>query len=249
MRGQECLARLREEVLVGDGALGTLISERGIGREINYEHLNLTSPDLIQNIHAGYLDAGSQVLETNTFGANRTKLAPFNCADEVSAINRTGVALARAAAGDRAYVAGAVGPLLDLPGTYHVSPRTEAEIRELFREQIVALADAGADLLVLETFTELPQLLLALQVAKAETDLPVVCEMAFHERGHTYSGVSVRTAQETLTAAGADVIGANCGRGVRAVVSAVEELTACGDGLVSAYPNAGLPAYVDGRYL
>src|SRR5207248_2121785 len=110
-----------------------------------------------------------------------------NCADDVRAINAAGVALARATAGDRAYVAGSIGPLLDRPGAYQISPRTEEEIRDLFREQIVALADAGADLLMLETFTELPQLLLALQVAKTATDLPVVCELAFHERGHTYS--------------------------------------------------------------
>src|SRR5688500_11282193 len=111
MRGNEFLARLREEVVIGDGALGTMISERGIGRETNYESLNLTDPGFIQDIHRAYLAAGAQVLETNTFGANRTKLALFNCADDVVAINRTGVTLAREAAGGRAYVAGSVGPL------------------------------------------------------------------------------------------------------------------------------------------
>src|SRR2546430_7993176 len=106
MRGQEFLARLREEVLVGDGALGTLISERGIGRETCYEHLNLAHPEFIRELHSAYLAAGAQVLETNTFGANRTKLS--DAADEVAAINRAGVALVREVAGERAYVAGAV---------------------------------------------------------------------------------------------------------------------------------------------
>src|SRR6516165_3076890 len=95
MRGQELLARLREEVLIGDGALGTMISERGIGRETNYERLNLTHPEFIQDLHAAYLAAGAQLIETNTFGANRTKLALFNVGSDVAAINRAGVALAR----------------------------------------------------------------------------------------------------------------------------------------------------------
>jgi homocysteine S-methyltransferase len=189
------------------------------------------------------------VLETNTFGANRPKLAAVQVADDVRAINQAGVALARAVAGGRAYVAGSVGPLTYHTGPQEVTPPTDDEVRELFREQIIALADAGADLLILETFTELPQLLLALEVAKRHTDLPVVCQMAFHERGHTYAGVHARTAIEALTAAGADVIGANCGRGVRCVMTAVEQMTGSGDWLVSAFPNAGLPEYVDGRYL
>jgi homocysteine S-methyltransferase len=249
MRGQEFLARLRDEVLIGDGALGTMISERGIGRETNYERLNLTNPEFIQDLHGAYLAAGAQLIETNTFGANRTKLALFNFAEDVSAINRAGVALARSAAGARAYVGGSVGPLADRPGPHETAPLSPDEIRTLFREQIVSLADAGADLLILETFTDLPQLLLALETAKTHTDLPVICEMAFHERGHTYAGVHVSTAVEALTKAGADVIGANCGRGVRCVATAVEIMTASGDGLVSAFPNAGLPEYVDGRYI
>jgi homocysteine S-methyltransferase len=119
----------------------------------------------------------------------------------------------------------------------------------LFGEPIVALADAGADVLILETFSDLHQLLLALAVAKSKTDLPVICQMAFHERGYTYAGVAATAAVEALQKAGADVIGANCGRGVRCVAAAVETMTSSGDFLVSAYPNAGLPEYVDGRYL
>jgi homocysteine S-methyltransferase len=249
MRGHEFLARLHDEVLIGDGALGTLISERGVGRETSYERLNLTNPDLIKDLHSAYLAAGAQVLESNTFGANRAKLALFNSAADVGAINRAGVALVREMAGSRAYVAGSVGPLTHRTGLHEPAPPSDDEVRGIFREQVVALADAGADLLMLETFTDLSQLLLALEVAKTHTDLPVVCQMAFHERGHTYGGVHVHAALDALTAAGADVLGANCGRGVRCVASAVESMTARGDWLVSAYPNAGLPEYVDGRYI
>jgi methionine synthase I (cobalamin-dependent)/5,10-methylenetetrahydrofolate reductase len=249
MQGKDFLARLREEVLIGDGALGTLLSEYGIGREASYERLNLARPDLVRNLHGGYVDAGAQVIETNTFGANRTKLPSSQRADEVRAINQAGVRLAREAGGEKAFVAGAVGPLDTTAGGGEFIPWDDDQIRAHFREPIVALADAGADLLLLETFSDLRQLLLALEVAKSETDLPVVCQMAFHERGHTYGGVHVSAAVEALSRAGADVIGANCGRGVRAVLSAAQAMTGAGDWLVSAYPNAGLPEYVDGRYL
>jgi homocysteine S-methyltransferase len=242
------LARLREEVLIADGALGTMISERGVGRDTNYERLNLTHPEFILDIHRAYLAAGAQLVETNTFGANRSKLAQFNFAEDVAAINRAGVELARSVAGDRAFVAGAVGPLAARVA-HDAGPLSDDDIRNLYREQILALADAGADLILLETFTDLHQLLLALETARLATDLPVVCQMAFHERGHTYAGVHVSTALDALQRAGADVIGANCGRGVRCVASAVEFMTSHSEVLVSALPNAGLPEYLDGRYL
>lgn len=249
MRGPEFLARLREEVLVGDGAVGTMISERGVGRDACYERLNLTNPEAIQEIHRAYLAAGAVVIETNTFGANRTKLTQQQFPDEIVAINRAGVSLAREVAGQRAYVAGSVGPLASLAASKDVARLTDDDVRAIFREQIVALADAGADLLFLETFSDLHQLLLALEVARTQVDLPVVCQLAFHERGHTYAGVHVGTAVDALTHAKADVIGANCGRGVRCVAKAVAMMTARTDLPVSAYPNAGLPEYVEGRYL
>jgi homocysteine S-methyltransferase len=249
MRGQEFLARLREEVLVGDGALGTLISERGFGRETCFERLNLTHSEVVKELHAAYLAAGAQVLETNTFGANRTKLAAFNADGEVADINRAAVTLVREVAGDRAYIAGSVGPLASKQGPLETPALTDDDQRECFREQIVALAEAGADLILLETFTDLPQILLALETARKHTQLPVICQMAFHEGGHTFSGVHAGPASEALARAGADVVGANCGKGVRSLMAAVQAMTAGGDWLVSAYPNAGLPEYVDGRFL
>ena len=247
MRGQEFLTRLREEVLIGDGAVGTMISEYDVGRETNCERLNLTHPNLIEGLHAAYVAAGADVIESNTFGANRTKLGLAVLATSAPSIvpvlpwhvpwRLAGLTSA-----------GSVGPLAERSGPHaEHTPPTDDQVRDLFREQIVALADAGADLLMLETFTELPQLLLALEVAKKHTDLPVVCQMAFHERGHTYGGVHASTAVEALTQAGADVVGANCGRGVRCVMAAIEAMTPGRDTLVSAFPNAGLPAYVDGR--
>jgi homocysteine S-methyltransferase len=249
MRGPEFLARLRDEVLIGDGALGTMMSEKGVDGSESCERLNLTHPDWVRDLHAAYLAAGAQVLETNTFAANRTKLELLKRENATVEINRAGVALAREVARTKAYVAGSVGPLAERVGEHDVEPLTEQQVRDLFQEQIVALADAGADLLMLETFSDLRQLLLALEVARTKTDLPVVCQMAFHERGHTYTGVTVKRFIEAAVQGGAHVIGANCGRGVLCVQAAVEAMTQSGDWLVSAYPNAGLPSYVDGRYL
>jgi methionine synthase / methylenetetrahydrofolate reductase(NADPH) len=237
MRGKEFLARLREEVLIGDGALGTMLSERGAAGESSYD------------LHTTYLQAGATVIETNTFGANRTKLALRGGADGVGAINRAGAALAREVAGENAFVAGSIGPLATHAGQHDVDPLTDDEIRDIFREQVVALADGGADVLLFETFSDLSHLLLGLETARKHTDLPVMCQLAFHERGHTYTGMHVSAAITALTAAGADVVGANCGRGIRSVFTAVEAMVTSGDWLVSAYPNAGLPEYVDGRYL
>jgi homocysteine S-methyltransferase len=248
MRGREFLERLRQEVLLGDGAMGTMLRERGFGLDVCLERLNLTHPQVVQEIHQEYFQAGAQVLETNTFGANRTRLGDRHAA-EVRDINRAAVALLREVVGQRAYVAGSVGPLAPRHLGRESLPLSDDEIRDLFREQIEALAEAGADLLMLETFSDLHQLLLALETARSCTDLPVVCMLAFHERGHTYTGVHVRSAVEALEAAGADVVGANCGRGVRCVAAAVKVLTAATDRPVAAYPNAGLPEYVDGRYL
>jgi homocysteine S-methyltransferase len=247
MRGAEFLERLREEVLLGDGAIGTMLSERVDGRDVHYERLNLTQPELVRELHAAYLQAGARVLETNTFGANRTKLNVQHEADDVAAVNWAGVRLAREVAGHKAFVAGSVGPLAHRRDAFDQG-LTDDDIRHIFREQILALAEAGVDLLMLETFSDLKQLLLALEVAKQETALPVVCQMALHEHGHTQAGVHVLAAAEALTKAGADVVGANCGRGVLCVATAVELLTKHCPLPISAFPNAGLPAYVDGRY-
>jgi len=248
MRGHDFLDRLRETVLVGDGGFGTLLIDRGIGRDIAYDRLNLSSPDLIRSLHASYVEAGADLIETNTFNANRTRLQCQGSA-EIAEINAAGVRLARQAAGERAFVAGAVGPLARSPEVGCEFPLDDDGIRDIFREQIVALADAGADLLFLETFSDLRHLLLAVEVGRRHTGLPIVAQMTFHEHGHTSCGVHVATALQALTAAGVDVIGSNCGRGARCVISAASQMTAQSDILVSAFPNAGLPTFVEGRFL
>src|SRR5437868_5010546 len=133
MRGKEFLSRLHDEVLVGDGAFGTMLSERGLVGESSYERLNLTHSEIIKDLHGAYLAAGAQVLETNTFGGNRTKLN--GTTDEIQAINRAGAALAREVAGDRAYVAGSIGPLAVRAGQHDVEPLSDDEIRGIFQEQ------------------------------------------------------------------------------------------------------------------
>ncbi|VTS04064.1 bifunctional homocysteine S-methyltransferase/methylenetetrahydrofolate reductase [Tuwongella immobilis] len=247
-RGSEFLARLREEVLIGDGAIGTLLSDSEHRPDLRPERLNLLQPQLIREIHSAYVNAGAQLLETNTFGANRTKLGSLNHPQEVAEINSVAAELAKSAAGDQAYVAGAVGPLRMTLTPDQTVPHTDDEIREFFREPIVALANGGVDLLLLETFSDLRQLLLAIEVAKTVTDLPVIAQMTFQEHGHTLTGVTVAQAMDSLVQAGADVIGSNCGRGVRCVISAVETMARSGDCLISAFPNAGMPQFVDGRY-
>lgn len=249
MTGKDFLPRLRERVLLGDGAIGTMFGERGAGRDLPYEQLNLSHPDWVRDLHREYIAAGSELIESNTFGANRTKLRGPDLHQQVSDLNQAGIVLAREAASDQAFVAGSVGPLSHAAGPHEHTPLTDSEIEDVFAEQIVALADAGADVLKFETFTDLRQLLLALKVAREKTDLPVICEMAFHEMGHTQNGIHVLTALEKLTEAGADVVGANCGRGVLCVSRAVQELARNSDLPLSAFPNAGLPEYVDGRYI
>ncbi len=250
MRGRHLIDRLREEILVADGAFGTMLRERGIGKGIAFESLNRSQPDLIRELHSAYIAAGAQLIETNTFGANRTKLTGLQAAAEVAELNQLGAAIARQAIGSAdVYLAGAVGPLQGHPGWQSVGSLSDDEIGDIYREQIVALANGGVDVLLLETFTDLQQLLLAVSAARTHTDLPLIAQMAFHEHGYTQHGIDVATAYEALKNAGVEVIGANCGRGVRCVMSAVAQMTARGDTLVSAFPNAGLPEFVDGRYL
>lgn len=248
MRGQDFLDRLRETVLVGDGAFGTLLSERGVGSDTAFERLNLSAPDLVRELHASYVDAGAHLIESNTFNANATRLKRPG-SGEIAEINAAGVRIARLAAGTRAFVAGAVGPLARSPEVGCEFPLDDDGIRAIFQEQIVALADAGADLLLLETFSDLRHLLLAVEVSRKHTGLPIVAQMAFHEHGHTSCGVHVSTALKALIDAGVDVVGSNCGRGVRCVASAASHMTTHSDIPVSAFPNAGLPTFSEGRYL
>lgn len=241
------LERLQEQVLVGDGAIGTMLHARGVTAESGFERLNLTSPDLVLALHADYIAAGAQVIETNTFAANRLRLQQLGLEAEVRQINLLGAALAgKAAAGKEVFVAGSIGPLPRFRGESE-APSCE-EISEIFREQAFALAEGGVNLLILETFADLPQLKLALAAAR-ETGLPLITSMAFLERGRISGGMSVETVALELEAAGAHCLGANCGAGTLEMTRTIQRMAAVTLLPLAAYPNSGFPEYVDGRYI
>jgi len=248
-RGKEFLEQLDRQIIVGDGAMGSRLYELGVPLDISYDYLNVTRRELVAQVHREYIQAGAQLLETNAFSANRLKLAAYGLEEQVAQINRQAVELAREAAGEQVFVAGTVGPL---PGRWaggNIDDLSDGDITAVFREQIVALAEAGADALILETFTELPQIRLALAAAKAACDLPVIAQMTLPDGRHAPDGSDAVTALQSLAGAGADVVGTNCGRGVAMVLRAIEYLGEHLDARLSAFPNAGMPQQVAGRSL
>ncbi len=243
----------REALIAGpllfDGATGTQIYERGVLYTRSFDELNVSQPDLIRDIHASYVAAGAQVIETNTYGANRIALTRHGLQDRVAELNAAGVRLVREAGDERVFAAGAVSstgldPLVE-------PPETSPLITDAFREQIAALRDNGVDLLVLETFDHLEELRLALAAAKAEAgDLPVLAQMRFGESGHATDGTEPGRAARLLAEWGADAIGANCGLGPDEVFNAAKEMIRSGVRLpVAAQPNAGLPQQIEGRMI
>jgi homocysteine S-methyltransferase len=239
--------RLKNELLVGDGAIGTMLYTKGVGLEANFEHLNLVRPELVLDLHGEYVDAGAQVIETNTFGANCTKLAAIGLDKRGREINLQGAGLARrAAAGRDIYVAGSVGPLARIKGEDRELSTDEK--LEIFREQCLALAEGGIDLFIFESFSDLEQLKTALRAA-AETGLPAIASMAFMEGGRTAAGVDAEKAVLELAAAGATVVGANCGAGPLEILRNIRRMAGVTDIPLAAYPNCGFPEYVDGRYI
>lgn len=245
-RSKRFLRLIGETTLVGDGAMGTLLHSRGVALDANIEHLNLIQPELVGQVHADYVAAGADLLETNTFGANGLRLGTIGLEKKVRRINLEGARLARRAAGEERFVAGSVGPLLRLRGD-----ETELgsnEKRLILREQMEALAEGGIDLFLLETFASLDDLKLGVRIA-AELGLPAVAQMAFLEAGYSREGVNAERAAAELAAAGAVMVGANCGSGPKGLLQIVPRMAAATQAPLSAFPNAGAPEYVDGRYL
>ena len=242
------LERLKTEILIGDGAIGTMLYSKGVSLDVNFEHLNLVKPSLVAELHREYIDAGAQLIETNTFGANWAKLHAIGLEKKVREINLQGAALARQATVGRAgvFVAGSVGPLVRPRGDER--ELSGEEMTEIFREQATALAEGGVDLFMLETFSDLVQLKCALAAVR-ETGLPVVANMAFAENGRTAGGVDAETAARELVAAGAAVVGANCGAGPLEILRIIRRMAAVADLPLAAFPNSGFPEYRDGRYI
>ncbi|OQX15259.1 MAG: bifunctional homocysteine S-methyltransferase/methylenetetrahydrofolate reductase [Desulfobulbaceae bacterium A2] len=242
---QDFLATLAERVLLGDGAMGTYLYAKGVERGQVIERLNLSEPDLVYGVHEEYIRAGSQLIETNTFGANRFRLQLG--AEQVREINRVGATLARRAAGSGVYVAGSVGPSgIEFPLEH--GEIGAGDVKEAFAEQIGGLLEGGIDVLQLETFGSLDEMLLALTVARRLCDLPIISQMVYPAGGRTPDGVEALTCARAALAGGANVVGSNCGRGVQPMLVALEQLGALrGIAPLSAFANAGFPEVVGHR--
>lgn len=231
-----------------DGAMGTLLYAKGVFINRCYDELNQSQPELIRNIHREYVEAGAEVLETNTFGANAFRLARHGLADQVHALNLAGAQLARAAVPKtrEVYVAGSVGPLGVRIEPLGKTAREEA--RDAFRRQIAALKQGGVDLLILETFGYLEELHQAMLAAReVDATLPVVAQVTIDEEGNCLDGSSPETFTAKLTDWGADVIGINCSVGPVAMLETIERVRAATAKPLSAQPNAGVPHAVEGR--
>src|SRR5205823_9161650 len=238
---------LSQRVLVCDGAMGTMLYSRGVFINKSFDAMNLTQPDLVEDVHREYVRAGADVLETNTFGANRIKLGSFGLADKLKAINVEGVRIARRAAGDEAYVAGSIGPL-----GIRIEPWGKTgvdEAREYFREQAQALADGGVDLFILETFRDLNEIGAAIDAVRMVSDLPIVAQMTTEEDGSSLDGTPPEKFTPDLEKRGATVIGVNCAVGPAPMLDTIERMAAVTTRKLSAQPNAGKPRDVEGRNL
>jgi len=233
--------------LLLDGAMGSLLYERGVLHTRSYDELNLSQPELIRTVHADYVHAGAELIETNTFGANRIALARHGLAEQAQAINRAGVELARSAAGEKAYVAGAVGPSGVKFGIATAAERRTA--RFALAEQIDTLVLAGVDAIVLETFTSILEMEEAIHVAKERgPKVPVFAMMVFDANAKSDGGLGAAEIADRMIAAGADVVGGNCGIGPAELYNVVTGMVGHGRPVI-AQPNAGLPASVEGRTL
>ncbi len=232
-------------VHVFDGAMGTMLYAKGFFLNVCYDELSVKQPRLVREVHEEYIRAGAEILETNTFGANPLKLGSFGLADETEKINRAAAELARAAAGTKASVVGAIGPLGIRIEPF--GPTSQADAEALFTRQVRGLIAGGVDGFILETFSDLSEIHAALRAVRAAGDLPVVCQMTIGTDGLTYYGTDPETFTKELTAWGADVIGVNCSVGPGGVLEAVEKMVKVTDRPISAQPNAGLPRDVGDR--
>ena len=247
-RGREVLARIRAgETLVFDGGYGTMLFAAGLLNGACPELWNDTHAEVVAGIHQGYFDAGSHIVETNTFGATRLKLDEYRIGDRTRELNAKGARLARSVAPATGYVAGSIGPTSRLPLDYALDNGvTDEEYEATFREQAEALAEGGVDLFAVETMMFPQEATAAIAACKAVTDLPVMATMFFqyeeqHDRDRTMWGESPAEVAKTLLAAGADIVGMNCGRGPDRAITIIREMRAVTDAPLIAYPNAGLP--------
>jgi homocysteine S-methyltransferase len=244
--GMKLLEALHDSIVCGDGAMGTELLGSGVALDVCLEELNCSQPDLVRKVHESYVDAGSQLLETNTFGANAVRLAKHGRENEVEAFNRAAVVLAKKAAGNKEiWIAGSVGPLgiyADEAEAMHIDRATA------FTAQMKALLEADVDAIFLETFLDFEEIKIALtSLRKLSSDIPVICSMVSSEEGRLPSSLPILQAFRELVRLGANVVGVNCVTGPHAMVRILRRIPA--DFLISAFPNAGYPRYHEGRFL
>jgi methionine synthase I (cobalamin-dependent) len=238
------LEEIEDHAICGDGAMGTLLMERGVAARQCFEELCLSRPEVIREVHGEYVAAGARIIETNTFGANAVRLARYGLERRVNEINWQAAQLARQAARG-AFVAGSVGPL-GLPSANALERGIDRE--ECFRAQMGALLDGGVDLIFLETFQDLDELLLALHVKHSLHHCPAVCSLTPDPNGLLPGGIQLEDAFEKLSQSDADILGINCVNGPQEALRLVEQLARPDDAPLAVFPNAGLPRYEEGRY-
>jgi methionine synthase / methylenetetrahydrofolate reductase(NADPH) len=232
--------RLKDAILIADGAMGSMLHE-AVGPQRCFDELNSTEPEAVFRVQQAYIEAGAQIIETNTFGANRFKLSPHGLADEVQRLNSRGVKIAREAresASREVLIAGSIGPLGLGVQSRHPSPD---EIRDVFYEQALALEERGVDLYCLETFSYLDELLIAIDAIRSFSGLPIIAQLTYSEEGTTHGDVRPTDAAAQLKNKNVQVIGANCTLGPQALLPILQELTSIDDLRVSGMPNAGFP--------
>jgi len=232
---------LAQQILIADGAMGTLLYSHGV--DSCFEELNLSRQEEILHIHKAYIEAGATVIQTNTYGANYVKLARYGLEDQVKEINQAAVRIAKQAAKGRAYILGTIGGLRNIKKT----AITLEEVKRTFREQLYALLSEEVDGLLLETYYDLEELLAVLSIARKETNKPIIAHVTLHEVGVLQDGTHLADAFDQLEAFGADVIGLNCRLGPYHMIRSLEEVPLPKKAFLSVYPNASLPDYRDGR--
>jgi len=238
---------LAERVVLFDGAMGTRLYDLGVFLNRCFDELNLSNANLVETVHRSYVAVGCDVIETNTFGANRPKLEKHGLGDEVRAINRAGAAIARKAAGDDVFVAGAVGPLGVRIEPW--GPTSVDEAAQIFAEQAEGLVEGGVDLFSVETFYDLAEVEAAVLGIRRVSDLPIVAQMTLEDDGNSLEGVDPETFGRRLAALPVQAVGVNCSVGPAAMLEAVERMARVVALPLAAQPNAGKPRAVDNRNL
>ncbi len=243
MTWMNLLDELERRILIGDGAMGTLLYSYGVDR--CFEELNLTHEEQITHIHQSYIDAGADLIQTNTYGANYIKLARYGLEDQVKKINTQAVKIAKKAANNDAFVLGTIG---GIHGT-QASQATNEEVKRSFREQLYCLLLENVDGLMLETYYNLDELTTVLEIAREETNIPIIANVSMHEPGILENGIHLTEALQRLEDTGADVVGVNCHLGPFHMLKSFKDVPLPENSFLAAYPNASLPAYHEGKLI